>query len=78
MKKFIRVSAALLATFVIATIASACDSTSRAFLRQSEDDIRAYLLELTPIGMDMDEARRVIEQRFQIDEWGRQMVRHQR
>ena len=45
-------------------------SRSRAFLRQSEEEIRAYMLELTPIGMSMEEAQSVIQQRFQIDEWG--------
>jgi len=39
-------------------------------MQQSEEEIREYLLELTPIGMNMEEARRVIEYHFQIEEWG--------
>jgi len=55
---------------MFSVIAGVHVSTSRSFLRQSEDEIRAYILELTPIGMNMEEARIVIEQHFQIDEWG--------
>jgi len=71
MKKIICVFAALLAVFTVAIAASAYVSTSRsrAFLRQSEEEIRAYILELTPIGMSMEEARSVIEHRFQVEEW---------
>jgi len=70
MKTIICVSVALLTVFSVVTIAvHASTSHSRSFLRQSEEEIRAYILELTPIGMNMDEARSVIEYHFQIDEW---------
>lgn len=42
---------------------------SRSFLRQTEEEIRAYILEITPVSMNMDEARSMIEQHFQIYEW---------
>jgi len=72
MKILICVSVALLVIFsalVIASIHASTSQTSRSFMQQSEEEIREYLLELTPIGMNMEEARRVIEHRFQIDEW---------
>ena len=71
MKAIVCVSVFLLAVISIITIAiHVPTSRSRSFLRQSEEEIRAYFLELTPIGMNMEDARRMIEYHFQIDEWG--------
>ena len=73
MKKAIYISAALLTIFVIAIIAIVVavqvTTTRSAFLRQTEEEIRTYMLELTPIGMSMDDARGVLEYRFQVEEW---------
>jgi len=55
--------------FVAAIVAYASTISSRSFLRQSEEQIRAYLLELTPTGMSMEDARILIEQHFHVDEW---------
>jgi len=70
--KIIYVSVALLAVIAFAIAASAYFSASRSrtLLRQSEEDIRAYILELTPIGISMQEAHSVIGQHFRVDEWG--------
>jgi len=70
MKKIICASVALLAIIAVTAVTIANFPTSRFFLRQAEDEIRNYILELTPIGMNMEEARSVIEHRFQVDEWG--------
>ena len=69
MKKIICASVALLTIFSVLMIARAYALTSRSFLQQSEDELRVYILELTPIGMNMEEARSVIEYHFQVDEW---------
>ena len=69
MKRIICVSAILLSIFSILMIVRTHASTSRSFLQQTEEEIREYILELTPIGMNMEEARSVIEYHFQIDEW---------
>jgi len=73
MKKIISISVALVAlltVFAVAITASVHISSSSAFLRQSEEEIREYILELTTVGISMEEARIVIEERFQIEEWG--------
>ena len=69
MKTFSCVFIVLLAVISIVIAIHASTSRSHAFLRQSEEEIRAYILELTPIGIDMEDARIVIEQRFIVGEW---------
>jgi len=69
MKKVLCVFGIVLTVFAVVIIAIAVmihvSLTRHPFLRQSEEEIRAYILELTPVGMSMEEARIVIEQRFQ-------------
>jgi len=73
MKKVLCVFGIVLTVFaaIIITIAVMVhvSLTRHPFLRQTEEEIRAYMLELTPVGMSMDEARIVLEQRFQVEEW---------
>jgi len=69
MKKIVDAFIFVLAIISILTMTIAYFRSSRSFLRQTEDEIRNYILQLTPIGMDMDEARGVIEHHFQVEEW---------
>ena len=73
MKKVLCVFGIVLTVFaaIIITIAVMVhvSLTRHPFLRQTEEEIRAYMLELTPVGMSMDEARIVLEQRFRVEAW---------
>ena len=68
MKSIICVSVTLLTILSVLVIAMIHVPTSRSFLQQPEEELISYILELTPIGINMEEARSVIEYHFHIDE----------
>jgi hypothetical protein len=71
----VSVSVVLFAAFVITAmvIVYALNPPHPTFLtlmQQPVEEIREYIFELTPIGMNMEDAREAIECHFQIEEWG--------
>ena len=63
----------LLTLMMAILIGCGCSSgePENSFRNKPAEEIREYILEFTPIGMSMDDARQAIEDYWQIDEWGR-------